>query len=302
MRFALILACLFIARGAIAQDTDVGTDGDRDSIAKAATRFVDAYNQRDARSLAALFAENAEVTHRDGVRLTGRAAIGKSFEDAFALNPRAKISLEVQQLRFITDDVAVEEGRTLWFPDGESATMESTYRVAHIKRGGQWKIASVRTIDDEVLSNYEYLRDLQWLLGDWIDEGRDSVVETNFRWTDNRAYLIREFQVKTQGATVLKGTQRIGWDSRRKQFRSWTFDSEGGFVEGYWTAVGSGYVIRSSGYLKDGSSVSGTTRFDREGDDKISWAMFNRLRGQEVMPDVTINIVRKPPAPNASKE
>ena len=169
-------------------------------------------------------------------------------------------------------------------------------------RDGTWLIAAVRTIDDQILTAYEYLRDLDWMIGDWVDEGRDASVVTKVRWTPNRAYLIREFDVKVRGQSTLRGTQRIGWDSRKQQFRSWTFDSEGGFVEGFWTRVGNGYVIRSSGYLRDGTAVSGTTRVDRRSDDRMAWSMFNRLRGDEVMPDVELTVVRRPPAPSGAGE
>ena len=32
--------------------------------------------------------------------------------------------------------------------------------------------------------------------------------------------------------------QRIGWDPVKRQFKSWVFDTEGGFVEAYWTRDG----------------------------------------------------------------
>lgn len=297
---ALLLAGLlpFVCPEAVGQDESADNQtADQAAIEKAAVRFVEAYNEHDAKALAALFADDAEMVERDGGRFAGHDEIEYAFANAFAQSPHAKISLTVDSVRFVTPDVAVEEGASVWFPDGETATMESTYRVAHVKRDGKWLMAGVRTIDDRILTPYEYLRDLEWMVGDWVDEGDDAVVVTNVRWDANRAFLLREFSVKVGGQAMLKGTQRIGWDSRKDQFRSWTFDSEGGYVEGIWTRVGDGYVIRSSGFLRDGIAVSGTSRVDRQGNDRFSWAMFNRLRGDEIMPDVNLTIVRKPPLP-----
>ena len=293
--FLLVSLALVVTVGA--QDDAAPSSDDQTTIEKAAIAFVEAYNQQDVAGIASLFAEDAELIERDGTTFVGREEIGSAFAEVFELSPQGKISLSVESIRFVTPDVAVEEGVSVWYPDGETATTESTYRVAHVRRDGGWLMISARTIDDRLLSNYEHLRDLEWMVGEWIDESDEAVVETTVRWTDNRAFLVREFKVKIAGSEVLSGTQRIGWDHRNKQFRSWLFDSEGGFVEGVWTLVDGGYVIRSSGSLNDGTPVSGTTRVERENDDRFTWSMFNRLRGNEIMPDVDVTIVRKPPQP-----
>ena len=305
MRFCTIMTAAFLANLSclFAQDVKPAeTDVEHALIEKAAKQFVEAYNNHDSKTIASLFSKDAEIVERDGTRFVGREDIESAFAGMFKESPKAKISLSVDSLRFVTPNVAVEEGLSTSFADGETATVESTYRVAHVKRGGKWLIAGARTIDDNVLSAYEYLRDLEWMVGDWVDEGSDSVVTTSVSWAPKRAFLLREFTVKVGGQSVLSGTQRIGWDSRKQQFRSWAFDSEGGYVEGLWTRVGDGYVIRSSGYLLDGTAVSGTTRVDRENNDRFSWSMFNRLRGDEIMPDVTLTIVRTPPGPGADTE
>jgi len=290
----LVVLCVSPSPGQDAKPA--ATEKDRQQIEKAASSFVESFNKHDVKALTQLFTEDAEVVERGGERFVGRDEIGAAFAEAFQQSPKSKISLTVDSLRFVTPDVAVEEGIMTWFPDGETPTVESTYRVAHVKRDDQWLMAGSRTIDDSVLTSYEYLRDLEWMIGDWVDESREAAVVTSVRWSPNRAFLLREFTVTMGGDAMLQGTQRIGWNARKQQFHSWTFDSEGGFVEGLWTRVGDGYVIRSSGFLRDGTAVSGTTRVDRTGDDSYLWSMFNRLRGDEIMPDVDLTIVRKAPA------
>ena len=293
----LVLLCVSPSRGQDAQS--IATEKDRQQIEKAATSFVEAFNKHDVKAVTELFTDDAEFVERRGDRFVGREEIAAAFAEAFEESPKSKISLTVDSLRFVTPDVAVEEGMTTWFPDGETPTVDSVYRVAHVRHDGKWLMAGSRTIDDEVLTSYEYLRDLQWIIGDWVDESHQAAVVTSVRWSPNRAFLLRDFSVQMGGQTMLKGTQRIGWDARKQQFRSWTFDSEGGFVEGLWTRVGDGYVIRSDGFLRDGTAVSGTTRFDPITGDRFSWSMFNRLRGDEIMPDVDLTIVRKPPVAEA---
>lgn len=295
---ACLAALLAAMQSAAAQEHDAShREADRAVIEKAASQYVEAYNKHDVAGLTALFTENAEIVTRDGERIVGVEARESAFEELFRENPAARISLTMDSLKFVTPDVAVEEGMVTSFPDGEEATVESTYRAAHVKKDGKWLIAGARTIDDRVLSNYEFLRELEWMIGKWVDEGGDALIKSTCRWSANRAFLIREFSIEVNRETFLEGVQRIGWDARTKQFRSWLFDSEGGFVEGFWTPVEGGWIVRSTGHLHDGTPVSGTTRIDRDGKDRYVMSLFNRLRGGEVMPDMEATVVRKPPLP-----
>ena len=271
---------------------------DQNAIEESAKQYVDAFNRRDAVAISKLFGDDGELVESDGTRFSGREEIVAAYQEVFEQSPDAKLSLSVTSVRFVTADVAVEEGVTTFYPDGITATVESKYRAAHVQRDGQWMIAAVRAIENEILTPFEHLRELQWMVGDWLDESREYLVVNQVRWAPNRAFLLREFTIKRGGDDLLKGTQRIGWDAASKSFRSWTFDSEGGFVEGTWTRVGDGFVVRSAGVLQDGTNVSGTTRMDRLSDDRCRWFMFDRLRGAEIVPDAKIVMVRKPPAPS----
>ena len=208
MRICTVLsAVLLLADLPCSFAQEASSPQDSSAIEQAAKQFVEMFNRHDAKAVAALFAEDAELVERSGERFVGRDEIEAAFSDSFAQNPKAKLSLAVDTLRFVTPDVAVEEGRTTWYPDGVTATVESTYRVAHVKRNGQWLMVGARTIDDDVLSNYEHLRDLDWMVGEWVDEGSDALVETTCRWAPNLAFLLREFTVKLRGQPVLTGTQ-----------------------------------------------------------------------------------------------
>ena len=52
---------------------------------------------------------------------------------------------------------------------------------------------------------------------------------------------------------TLEGWQIIGWDPIDERIRSWTFDSEGGFADGYFTREGSRWLLRETGVAPDGS-------------------------------------------------
>ncbi|ADB16955.1 hypothetical protein Psta_2285 [Pirellula staleyi DSM 6068] len=269
---------------------------DEQQIREGVVKFVELYNAKKAKELAALFAPEARVVYRDGTEVNGRDEIAKSFEAGFAASPKAAISVVVDSIRFLTADVAVEEGDSINFPDGETQTSRSRYTVLHVKRDGVWQMQAIRTVEEESLSAYGDLQPLEWLIGDWIDEGRSENVESTFRWDVNKSFLIEEFKVVREGAVVLQGTQRIGWDPQAKQVRSWVFDSAGGFGEASWVMVGDAWVVKAKGVMADGTSNSATRVLIPEGASRVVWSSKDRLLGSEALPDITVTMVRKAPA------
>ena len=276
---------------------DAGLSPDEKQIHQAVVEFVERYNAHKATEVAALFAPDARVVFRDGTEVNGREEITQSFEDAFRDSPKAALSVVVDSIRFLTPDVAVEEGATTMFPDGETLTSRSRYTVIHVKKDGKWQMQSVRVAEEETLSAYDQLQSLEWLIGEWIDEGADEVVEAKFSWDDNKSFLIEEFQVIREETVLMKGTQRIGWDPQSEQVRSWIFDNASGFGSSTWTPVGDAWVCKVDGVRPDGSSASATRTLVRDGPDRVIWQSTDRLDGDEQLPDLTVTMVRKPPQP-----
>ena len=274
-------------------------NSDEQAIAQAADKFVAAYNGKQASTMAGLFGPNARIEEADGTIVEGREQIEAAFAALFAANPKAAISVQMDSIRLVTPDVAVEEGWTEYFPDGETLTSRSQYLVVHLKRDGNWTMASVRAMNREVISNYEYLRELEWLIGDWVDESGDAVVKTSCRWDDDRNFILQDFQVHDERGLALRGTQRIGWDAQKQQFRSWIFDHSGAFAEGTWTASEGAWVVKMTGVGADGTPASATRRLHADGPERIIVYVTDRLVGNESIPDASIVMVRPPAPPKA---
>jgi uncharacterized protein (TIGR02246 family) len=297
-RLGLVTLALLVASPALAQQappTGAGASADEQAVRKGVLAFVQHYNAHNVDALAALFAPDARMIYRDGTEVSGLDEIKLSFAEAFRERPLTAVSVDVESLRFLTPDVAVEEGQTSMFPDGETLSARSQYTVVHLKKDGKWMMQSVRVVEEESLSAYEALQSLEWLVGDWIDEGRTENVEATFRWDENKSFLLEEFQVVKEGAVVLKGTQRIGWDPQTKQIRSWTFDSVGGFGDAIWTPVEDRWVCKAKAVTADGTSASATRTLTRAAQDRVIWTATDRLAGDEQLPDLAVTLVRKPP-------
>lgn len=262
--------------------------------------YVRDYNKADSKALAALFTEDAEFVEDDGYRFDGRKLIAERLDEAFAASPGAKMAIEVEAIRLLSPDVAKEEGRTIVTPAKGGAALHRRYTVLFVKREGHWLISSVREEPDPMLTSHDRLQILAWMVGDWLDEGADSVVRVNCQWSEDRNFLIRTFKVKHQGKEVMTVTQRIGWDPAARQIRSWEFDSEGGFGEGKWGQEGDRWVIKHTATRPDGTAVSATNIMLRARPDMVRWTSTDRLVGHEAIPDEEpYAFVRVPPPPPA---
>jgi uncharacterized protein (TIGR02246 family) len=300
---ALLVAC---SAGAGEADPETAPDpapaaaqsGEETAIRALVEAFTAAFNKADTQALGALFAEDAELVDEQGGRVAGRANITAHFAAGFAESPGAKIEISVESIRFLGPAAALEEGRSRVLPAKDGAVESSRYLVAYVKQGGKWLQSSVREFADPGLSHHERLKELEWMLGEWVDETADSVVFTSCEWSDDKNFLLRSFTIQVAGKPVMKGTQRVGWDPLSRQFKSWVFDSEGGYGEALWSKEGNRWVVKSTGVLPDGRAASSTNVFVPASKDMIRWNSVDRVVGGKALPDLPVLVmVRKPPGP-----
>lgn len=283
--------------GPLDKDNDKDTSG-IDALNRA---FQEAYNEGDAEAVASLFLENGEAVNAQGFSVRGRTQIAEHFRRAFEASPGETIILEREELTFLTPDLALETGRATTRPKGGGDGETSRYRASLAKVDGQWLQASVQEYPSAEPTAHERLEELDWLLGEWVDESEDAVVETVCGWSPDGSFLIREFSIHVGGQHLISGTQRIGWDPLSKTLHSWVFDPDGGHSEGWWTRVGDReWRIQARGVLADGSEVSASYRVASDHKDRIHWRSYDRSLGGEALPDLPeVLLVRKPPAPSS---
>jgi uncharacterized protein (TIGR02246 family) len=275
-------------------------DDDEKAIQALLDAFVKAFNAGDATAVAATYTETAVVIDEDGSRAEGRAAVRDQYAASFAENPGSKIAIQDDSLRFLGAETALEEGRTTITPAAGAGAPEITrFTAVYVKQGGQWRQAAVRDELAHDLAPHDRLKELDWLVGDWVNESQDAIVSTSCAWAKGGNFLDREFTMKTQGQPVLSGTQRIGWDPLKRQFKTWIFDSEGGHGEGYFTRTGDQWVIKVEGVGREGRPVSATNIITRMGKDRMGWQSTQRTVGGAAVPGIDeFVVVRKPPEPN----
>src|SRR5262249_17388925 len=117
---------------------------DGDAIQKEAEAFIEAFQKGDAKAVAAFWTTDGDYTNQNGRLIKGRKALEETFKAYFAENKGLRLRINSDALRFITPDVAIEDGSTeVINPDGKPPT-RARYTIVHVKKDGKWYLSSVR--------------------------------------------------------------------------------------------------------------------------------------------------------------
>jgi uncharacterized protein (TIGR02246 family) len=262
------------------------SDPQEAAITKTAEAFVEAFQKGDAKAVAAFWTQEGDYVDPTGRVLKGRAAIENDFADLFAQNKGLKLRIEVASLKFPTPDTAVEDGTTaVLAPDG-TAPSRARYTNFFVKKDGQWLLASVREAAFIPPSNYENLRELGWVIGEWVDENPGAeIARVSFAWSPDQNFIISTRTVETKDGALDRGTQWIGWDPVKKQIRSWNFEADGGFGEGAWTKDGDKWIVKTTSVVADGSKVTATNIVNLINADTISLQSKEQTVDGKALPD-----------------
>ena len=275
-----------------------GRGDDERAIREAIDTFARSVEKGDAKAIAGLFTEDGEAVNAEGGTIQGRSALEEHYAARIAGSPGDKLVITVEAIAFLAPGVARVTGRTQVTPSDGSAPDGGRYAGITIQRDGRWLLASVREIPDKELTPHEHLTELEWLVGDWVEETEEAVVTTSVAWADNGSFLLRSFDVRVKGKPALTGTQRIGWDPLSRQFKSWVFDTSGGYGEGLWMRQGDQWVIKATGVRPDGRVATATQVLTYLNKDSLRWKSIDRTIGSDISQDIDeIVMVRKPPPP-----
>lgn len=148
MKRILVFALLALAVAAAAQ---AGAPAESAKLAELSQKFVDAWNQHDAKAMASVWAPDGDLINPFGRVARGRGEVEKLFADehstflkqsTFKLLDRTTRSLDPDA---VIDDWDVEvagiEG-----PDGPMPPLKHHITVVYQKKGGQWWVAAVRPV------------------------------------------------------------------------------------------------------------------------------------------------------------
>jgi uncharacterized protein (TIGR02246 family) len=270
---------------------------DEKTVRENAAKYVEAYNRRDSATMASMWSPDAVYMDRDtGEEIVGRDALKENFDRELAGSEDAKLEIAIDAIDFVSPNVAIESGSAhMTYKDHDPE--DTLYTAVHVKRDGQWlldRISEQETPKPEP-SNYEHLKELDWMVGSWVDSDDKVAIHTDCEWTKNQNFMTRSFAIANGDEINLSGMQIVGWDPVAKKIRSWVFDSNGGFGEGTWTKKDNRWIIQQTGVLPDGGKTSAVNIVTYVDNDSYKWQSTNREVDGEILPNIDeVLVVRKP--------
>jgi uncharacterized protein (TIGR02246 family) len=279
------------------------TTAAENSVRQMIAAYIDAYNQKDAAKLVGLFTPDGTLIDSENVSTRGREAIAEEFSDAFAERSDYTLQAKINRIRLITPDVAQAEG-TSRLTASKEATIANQFVVLLARNGDAWKFVEIREYPapaDSVTPS-ERLKELEWMVGDWVDQSEDAQVSSTVRWGQGKGYLVRDYSVQIKGEPATSGLMIIAWDPQTDQIKSWIFNGDGSRGEGSWTrAADNQWVVKAQGSTADGRPTSATQLISLVNKDAIITSSTDRAIGGEIARDIEdVVMVRKPLAPGAT--
>jgi uncharacterized protein (TIGR02246 family) len=305
-------SCLLAAASLLAPAiaADAVRDRDKAAIRAAAQAYQEALSRGDGPALAAFWTADGDIVDEQGNTLAGRKSATDVTKPA-AGTVRPDMRIRETNLRFLTDDVAIEDGTVEVGLPGIAQPVRGRFSATWVRGADGWKLAALREDRLDAPSDAETLQDLDWMVGEWTvvedREGRPEAaagdkpaMEITVRWNANRTFLLRDMKIPVAAADeanqagTLNVTQRIGWDPLSRKIRSWVFSSDGGHGEAAWSRDGDAWVARTAAVLPDGTQTSSLNIYSFDGKDRCIWRSLPTHVGGEHAPAFTMVMTRKP--------
>ena len=288
---SVLVAALFAAASATSASAQAAAKpqkpvADEAAIRASAEEYQKAFNKGDAKALAASWTTDGELVDERGRMFHGRDAIEKEFEAIFAEHAGAKIDVDVESVKFVTPDVAVESGTAQARSKNGPAGPPLKYTAVHVKRDGKWLLSSVNESRPTTLTGAQHLAGLGWMVGKWkADLADGKTYHMTCQWMPEKSFLSRTFTVDEGNTTVSSGTQIIGWEPASGQIVSWTFDSSGGIGHEMWEDHGSQWRIAASSIMPDGAISLATNLMVKINDNAFTWRSVQRSLNEQSLSD-----------------
>jgi uncharacterized protein (TIGR02246 family) len=262
---ALTVLAVGIMVGGDKPAAPVERQDDVDGLRKAIEGFSAAFQKGDAAAAAGYLTSGAELIPGDVEPLRGRDAIQKAFVEHFAKNPRVKITIEYDTVRFTSRDSAMQEGTLKVTADkGESSSRH--FSMLCVREDGKWLLAFVKEWPDE----QEDLKDLDWLIGSWTAKQGDAEIQSKYEWFGNKSFIKAQFTIRAKDKTIT-GMQMIGTDPKTGDLRTWIFEADGGFGSGTVEREGKKWIFESTTALADGSTLEAKNILVQVNKDTFTW-------------------------------
>jgi uncharacterized protein (TIGR02246 family) len=252
----LLLPCIavtnFGVEFAVHAQVDPAPQGEAGAIRAAAKDYLAAMRRGDNATLRKIWTSEGDYVNAAGQSFKARELFRGPATNPSPNMENPDLRIPESSLRFITPDVAIEDGISVQETLPEGNVLTGRFTAVWVKRDGRWLLDSLREAAAAAPLSNENLKPLEWLLGEWVGTRDEDVILVSSHWSDGGSYIVREFLVLGAGGETISATQRIGWDPIARQLKSWSFDSQGGSGQGTWRRDGESWIVESTEVLADG--------------------------------------------------
>ena len=270
---------------------------DEQAIRRAGAAYREAFARGDIDVVASFWTPDADFVDQFGGAYQVHAGLvrAKRLSQEGGQIPQPSRKTETLSIRFVTPDVAIEDGAFERTGAEVDESPQGRYTAVWVKREGKWLIDGVRELPVRARGASDPLAGLEWMIGDWEAEGAEARANVSCTWGPNKGYVLRQIDLEPKGAESVSATQWIGWDPIRQRIRSFLFDSRGGYSEGLWTNEGDAWVVHTKGVLREGKQSSATNFYSRIDDNTFMVESIDEEVDGQPGPDMRLRATRKPP-------
>jgi hypothetical protein len=109
---------------------------------------------------------------------------------------RPQVKLVESGIRFLTDDVAIEDGTS----EASNANLKllparGRFSAIWVKNAGRWRLASLREARLDASTAPAQLSDLAWMVGQWSARSGETSLEVSANWNATETFLLRDLKV-----------------------------------------------------------------------------------------------------------
>lgn len=291
-----VLICLFVSALSF-----IYAETPSDNLASKARQMMDEYvatfNRHDANALGTYWTDDAIYTNLiTDITIEGKAALINEFKTWFEEKKGEKLEVKLIDVKVIEPGRVEEKGAFRLTLKDNPTPIENIFKAVLVEQNGKLLFDEVYQIEiDEVPSHYTKLKELEWLVGEWVDADPDLTIDTIVTWDKDKNFIKQQFNMKIFDQQIVEGQHIIGWDPASQKIRSWIFDNNGGLGEGKWTKQNDNvWYVNTLYILPDGRKGSSINIYTKVDNDTYTWASEGRDIAGEILPNLPpVKVVRK---------
>jgi uncharacterized protein (TIGR02246 family) len=283
------------AAAAAASSAKAGAQGDEAAVKAQLTQFAKLLDSKDAKGLAALWTADGEYVDEDGHQTKGRNELEERFAMVLSRDSKPNIRLLSDTIKFLAPSVAMVEGTVTREEEGQSRPT-THFSMVWVKGDGGWLLTNASERQVIATSNYEFLRSFDWIIGEWAAKSSAATVHMKAEWVPSKNFILCKYDTSKNDGGHSVDMQIIGWDPILDVPRSWSFDSSGGYGQGFWSKSNNQWVCDAIAVESDASTTKARNVITVTGPDSFTWTSVNRsVDGMAVgdAPSLTVQRIGK---------